>query len=584
MRNDNLPQSKPKVSVVSISIFIGLVLFSIFFILKGLIETSNEFFETGTNPEEILNYSEGNFEISKISYIPFYNMIYTEYETYNLTNLRGPKLGWGDDFYCENRNCSDYCEKYVTINFSKESRSNPLKFNYMGKRFTYEINLFEDVYDYSNEIKEKGCYFFTNVSEYERSYFKDEYNNKFVEAIARDFLGLENYSNDELVEIASLFVQSIPYWNDEGPNRYPYETIYEGRGNCLDKSVILAGILKKLNYTSYIIFGMSDETRHAITGIACNDGNIVYNGEEICFIESTAISPIGDDNDIKIEGYVKISEGNNIYRENNYGKKLAAKVRKNRKLIDKLDSQLQMIKERRVVLEKKMCETDCIDCDSEKPESYYCDDADVYNSYVLDYNRNVKKFSSVIEQIMEVYYNTNVILFGNLEDINQETIGKRKINEEFSLSTYSEQNFLSEEIHRLINIERSKRGLPELGTSSKIARFSRIHSLEMANNNYFSTTNLKGVDLIDNAEQEKIICEEEFAPLVGTIFHTPAYTSFSQTKYDWLNINELAVVVIEGLLANEENKQKIIKSNHDSEGIGVAVSKDYEVYITQVIC
>ena len=98
---------------------------------------------------------------------------------------------------------------------------------------------------------------------------------------------------------------------------------------------------------------MSDETRHAIAGIVCDGGNVVYNGEEICFIESTKISPIGDDNDIKIEGYVKISDGNNIYREKNYGKKSAAKVNKNYELIKRLYSQLQTIKERLLLLEKR---------------------------------------------------------------------------------------------------------------------------------------------------------------------------------------------------------------------------------------
>ena len=185
---------------------------------------------------------------------------------------------------------------------------------------------------------------------------------------------------------------------------------------------------------------------------------------------------------------------------------------------------------------------------------------------------------------MEIYYNTNVLLFGNLEDINQETIGKRKINEEYPLQTYSEQSFLSEEIHRLINIERSKRGLPELGSSSKIARFSRTHSLDMANNNYFSIIDLKGINFIDSAEQEKIICEDRFAPLEINIFHTKAYQSLLNSEYDWLNINEIAAIVVNGLLSQQETKEKIMKLNHDHEGISAAVSKDYEVYITQIIC
>lgn len=91
MENNKL-SVKPKVSIVSIAIFMGLVLLSLFFILKWLIETSNEFLKLEQTPENFKLY-QGKFWNFKISYIPFHNYLYTDYETYNLTNLGEPKEG-----------------------------------------------------------------------------------------------------------------------------------------------------------------------------------------------------------------------------------------------------------------------------------------------------------------------------------------------------------------------------------------------------------------------------------------------------------------------------------------------------------
>ena len=141
-------------------------------------------------------------------------------------------------------------------------------------------------------------------------YFNKE-SGKFV---AEDFAALEEagYSSDEIVEIATAFVQSIEY-QPSPKNKYAYETFYDKKGTCLDKVVILVSILKELGYKTYVIYGSLQGVYHTKAGVACNEGNANFNGQEICFIETTSYWPIvTEDENFVLEEIVPFSENANL--------------------------------------------------------------------------------------------------------------------------------------------------------------------------------------------------------------------------------------------------------------------------------
>lgn len=391
----------------------------------------------GTEPEKVLNYTKGKFTISPYSFISFEDFYRDVVPDENINyyyirsnyTLEPVKLEL-NKFYEYKTDFYVVCQgKRVEINFTNPKYSE-FNFKYKDMNFNYKINLYADLYYFSSNLKDQDCYF--QIDGYPDGYFKDPYNNLFLDVLSNDFISLKEkgYTNNEIVEIATLFVQSIEYETDESnTNRYPYETFYEEKGNCLDKSLILVGILKNLGYSSYIILGDVEEGYHALVGIVCDKGNIQYEGKEICFIETTSYNPVNSNISIKIEKYIQTSNGSLIYEDVSYGRNLIETfiIKENEGVNIELQLNSTALKLKSLGMEleeidKKMCETDCTYCDPDRIDPIYCDDANKYNSYLKEYNKVldeyneiVNDYNNLINKSIEPYYQLEKLMFGNIE-------------------------------------------------------------------------------------------------------------------------------------------------------------------------
>ena len=425
---------------VKFIIFLGIIIFLLIFGFSIYGSLSNFLQGLGkTAPEKVFNNTQGEFEIKSHTYMSFqeYYQKVKPLEERSLLNdysdskinytLQVPKLEFNYKFYDYEPEYYDFCEgKKIEINFSK-TKISEFEFKYKDKIFNYKINLYPDLYYFSNNLKDQDCYFDTD--KYTEGFLEDPYNNYFMDAVARDFISLKNqgYTENEIVEIATLFVQSIPYGSDSSDlNRYPYETFYEDEGNCLDKSLILIGILKNLGYTSYIILGESDYEYHALVGIVCEDGNIKYDGKDICFIETTIYTPISSEVEIDIEDYIKTSEGEKIYQGVNYGEDLINLFEIKSLEVENIESQLDSIESDLIDVEGKMCKTDCVICEEGLFGAEFinwdrsaiistCWDANRFNSLIKDYNNKIEDYNTLIEDWYKPYYDLEKLMFGNVE-------------------------------------------------------------------------------------------------------------------------------------------------------------------------
>ena len=406
-------------------IWIILILIPIVIIFLIYILNQIAFYSFGTSPEEVLNHTKGEITIVPHSYMSFqeyYSLLKPKEEKTLYSSLKinytleMPKLEFNYKFYDYEEEYYDSCNgKKIEINFTNPKYSE-FKFNYKDKTFYYKINLYPDLYYFSDNLKNQDCYFDTD--KYTEGFLEDPYNNNFIDAISEDFISLKEkgYSNDEIVEIVTLFVQSITYGSDSTEiNRYPYETVYEQEGNCLDKSLILVGILKNLGYRTYIITGKSDYEYHALVGIVCDKGNIKYQGEEICFIETTFFTPISLEVEIEIDNYISTSNGTLSYKGENYGRNLINAFKLKISEIKSIESQLDSMESELEIINSKMCQTDCTYCNDLMIDPFYCDDAYEYNSYTDDYNKIVDKYNLFIEEWYKPYYDLEKLMFGNVE-------------------------------------------------------------------------------------------------------------------------------------------------------------------------
>ncbi len=154
------------------------------------------------------------------------------------------------------------------------------------------------------------------------------------------------------------------------------------------------------------------------------------------------------------------------------------------------------------------------------------------------------------------------------------------------LSTY-----LEKKIHLLVNRERKKRGLKPLKWDKKLAKIAREHSEDMARNNYFSHINKKGEGPDERALRHhyKIERSKNGYILIGlgenifktyTFSHYYVYPSDKRT-YIYKTTEAIASEIIEGWMHSKGHRKNILNANFEKEGIGVFITEDGEIYVTQ---
>jgi uncharacterized protein YkwD len=150
---------------------------------------------------------------------------------------------------------------------------------------------------------------------------------------------------------------------------------------------------------------------------------------------------------------------------------------------------------------------------------------------------------------------------------------------------------LEVEIHNLVNIERQNHGLSTLEYDTDLAEIARAHSLDMSTRNYFSHDNPEGQGPTERAKTVGYETYKDFGTyftdgISENIFQNNLYVKVTHYKhgstiYDWSTQSEIAVSTVDGWMDSPGHRKNILTSTFDKEGIGVAISLDYKVYITQ---
>jgi hypothetical protein len=113
------------------------------------------------------------------------------------------------------------------------------------------------------------------------------------------YTGGKTLSDDEYLEMVTSFVQQIPYDNTTyGAPRYPVEVIFDQKGDCDEKSILLAGLLSRDGYDVGLLIFPS--LKHATAGIrihltTSNPSFKVFsdNTRDYVYIETTTTRLIG---------------------------------------------------------------------------------------------------------------------------------------------------------------------------------------------------------------------------------------------------------------------------------------------------
>jgi len=196
--------------------------------------------------------------------------------------------------------------------------------------------------------------------------------------------------------------------------------------------------------------------------------------------------------------------------------------------------------------------------------------------------------------------------YAELEEIE---IKHRKAIESFDLYVKAVNESLEKlelKIHELVNELRNKSGLKHLQFDKGLQQIARYHSKDMAINNYFDHISPKGETLNDRYKLFNYSCEivavvenvsrgEEKRVVIYTysggenialvsIYDSADYIDYKVVSYKFKTLDEIAKSVVDAWYRSEGHRNNMLFPYWQREGIGIYITSDGKVYVTQNFC
>jgi len=139
------------------------------------------------------------------------------------------------------------------------------------------------------------------------------------------------------------------------------------------------------------------------------------------------------------------------------------------------------------------------------------------------------------------------------------------------------------EVHRLINLEREKYGLQTLEYDEKLASVAKLHSIDMADDEYFAHETPEGLTPTDRASKSDYTCQYQIGNLIYSGIGENLYMVQGPTVSITYTPQSIAESAVSGWMDSPGHKKNILTSNFSKEGIGVSIS-EFTIHVTENFC
>ncbi len=153
---------------------------------------------------------------------------------------------------------------------------------------------------------------------------------------------------------------------------------------------------------------------------------------------------------------------------------------------------------------------------------------------------------------------------------------------------------LAARVHERVNKARQENRRPILSVDPALASIARAHSSDMAAHGYFGHVNLQEMDPTARGAAAGYTCRKDYDTyytygIAENIFATYRYGSVlflgtSAVDHDWKTEEAIADETVDAWMNSPEHRDNILDRGMVREGIGVAISKDDLVFVTQDFC
>ncbi|MBR4391975.1 MAG: transglutaminase domain-containing protein [Bacteroidales bacterium] len=168
----------------------------------------------------------------------------------------------------------------------------------VGKKRECTLAMDSQLLDYYRKDREHQAYQYENTAYVGLAsycgFIYSEHDREALRELTRQLA--DSVSTElEMIRSAVTFVQALPYVTDETSMgeenyvRYPIETLADGVGDCEDKTVLLAAMLKEMG-VDFVLLSMPD---HLALGVHCDSVEashpIMFSGRDYYYVETTTL-------------------------------------------------------------------------------------------------------------------------------------------------------------------------------------------------------------------------------------------------------------------------------------------------------
>ncbi len=143
---------------------------------------------------------------------------------------------------------------------------------------------------------------------------------------------------------------------------------------------------------------------------------------------------------------------------------------------------------------------------------------------------------------------------------------------------------LEHRIHDLVNDARKANGQEHLQLDEKLSAVARAHSEDMAKVGYFDHKDPAGRSVRQRVELAGIGCRVVGENLFQNNLYTRVLIVNGRETHDWSTMEQIASTTVKGWMDSPGHRDNIVSKDYKQGGMGVAISKDDKVYVTQVFC
>lgn len=122
------------------------------------------------------------------------------------------------------------------------------------------------------------------------------------------------------------------------------------------------------------------------------------------------------------------------------------------------------------------------------------------------------------------------------------------------------------QIFQLVNTERYKYRLANLEWDDKLAEIARDYSQKMARENFFEHADLEGKTVVDRAKDRRL----------------KNWSKIGENLFVCRGIRKFDAFSVRGWMKSRTHRENILDESWTTTGIGIAESKNGEIFITQI--